>query len=118
MRLSKQLTILRISLLNHMKNYLELINTQLGTALALHIARRCFNERPETPIHALRVLRDRGLLTVSECDKLEKLIRSRNLLMHRYWVVDDRRIYDNVKNDFKSVLNLIDRPLFSVVSLS
>ncbi|ABW02262.1 DUF86 domain-containing protein [Caldivirga maquilingensis] len=64
---------------------------------------------PEPPIHALRVLRDNGLLTLNECDELERLIRLRNLLVHRYWTVDDRRIYENIKGDFKHILNLIDR---------
>ncbi|MEM4970833.1 MAG: DUF86 domain-containing protein [Sulfolobales archaeon] len=80
-------------------------------ALALHIARRAFGKEPETPIHALRILRDEGLLTSDECDELAKLLRLRNLLVHRYWVIDDRRVYDSIKENenFKPVHSLIER---------
>ena len=44
-------------------------------ALAIHLARRAFNKEPETPVHALRILRDEGLLTPGEYDELVKLVR-------------------------------------------
>lgn len=78
-------------------------------ASALHIAKRCFGEKPETPIRAFRILIDGGLITSSECVELEKLVRLRNLLVHRYWIVDDRKIYDNVKSDFSFVKEIIGR---------
>jgi len=78
-------------------------------ALSLHIARRVFNEEPETPSYAFRVLRDRCLVSTEECDELLKLLGLRNLLVHRYWVVDDERIYRDVKKDFKSVFSLIEK---------
>ena len=78
-------------------------------ALAIHIARKAYNKEPETPTHALRILRDKGLLTPSEYDELARLTRLRNLLVHRYWVIDDKKIYDNVKEDFKPIHNLIER---------
>ena len=89
--------------------YCLIVVVEALIALALHIARRAFGEKPETPIHALRVLRDRGLVTPSECSDLEKLVRLRNLLVHRYWVIDDRKIYDSVRRDFRSVQRFIDR---------
>ena len=69
-----------------------LIITMVGSlnALALHIVRRHFNERPETPIHSLRVLRDGGLIDEACLRDIVALIRLRNLLVHRYWVIDER----------------------------
>jgi Protein of unknown function DUF86. len=32
------------------------------------------------------------------------LIRLRNLLVHRYWVIDDERVYWSVRNNFKCIL--------------
>ena len=78
-------------------------------ALAIHLARKAFNKEPETPIHALRILRDEGLLTPSEYDELVRLVRLRNLLVHRYWIIDDKRIYDNVKEYFKPIHNFTER---------
>jgi len=31
------------------------------------------------------------------------MVGLRNILMHRYWLVDDERIYEAVKDDFKCV---------------
>lgn len=33
---------------------------------------------------------------------LSAVVRLRNLLTHRYWTIDDRQVYDSIKNDFKS----------------
>jgi len=78
-------------------------------ALAIHLARKVFSREPETPIHALTILRDEGLLSIDECNELVKLVRLRNLLVHRYWVIDDERIYKSVKRDFKAVYSFIER---------
>lgn len=64
---------------------------------------------PQTPIQALRLLADRVLVTSEELDDFVKLVRLRNLLVHRYWVVDDRRIYNSVRKDFRRVLSFIER---------
>ncbi len=80
-------------------------------ALVMHIVRRGgLNERPKTPINALMMARDRGgLLTMNEYEDLTKLVRLRNLLVHRYWVIDDYLIYRSIKSDFKSLASFIDR---------
>jgi len=41
---------------------------------------------------------------ICDCAKdLTALMRLRNLLTHRYWIIDDARIYDSIKNNFKAV---------------
>lgn len=89
--------------------YNIIVAVEALTSLALHIARRALGVRPEAPIHALRALRGGGLLTPRECDELERLVRLRNLLVHRYLVVDDKRIYDSVKRDFELLLSFLQR---------
>lgn len=89
--------------------YCLIVMVEALMALSLHIVRRVFNVESETPFHAFRTLKDKDLISTEECDELLKLIRLRNLLVHRYWVVDDEKIYRNVKGDFRSVLNLIER---------
>lgn len=60
--------------------------------LAIHMARRLCGEEPKTIFHALSILRRRGLLTELEYENLARLIRLWNLLVHRYWTIDDERI--------------------------
>ena len=79
------------------------------TALLLHLARRGLGVRPETPLHALRALRDAGLVRDDEYRDAVGIIRLRNLLVHRYWAIDDKRIYDNVRGDFENLLKLVER---------
>ncbi|WP_054857257.1 DUF86 domain-containing protein [Vulcanisaeta sp. JCM 16159] len=78
-------------------------------ALAMHIVRRDLSERPRTPINALMILRDKGLLMVNEYEDLTRLIRLRNLLVHRYWVIDDYLIYQSIKSNFKNLVSFISR---------
>ena len=55
------------------------------------------------------MLADRELIEYEELDELVKLIRLRNLLVHRYWVVDDRRIYENIRKNFNAVKSFVRR---------
>ncbi len=76
---------------------------------SIHIARRVFNARPETPTQALKVLKDNGLINDEEMEDLVSIVRLRNLLVHRYWVIDDERIYNEVIKDFRSITNFLRR---------
>lgn len=44
-------------------------------------------------------------------DVLNALVGLRNLLVHRYFQVDDRRVYEDVRRDFKCVLEFVERAL-------
>ncbi len=89
--------------------YYLIVLVEALVALCYHIARRVYNARPGSSIEAFRVLMNEGLISSKEFDDFIKLTRLRNLLVHRYWVIDDRRIYEEVKRDFKCVENFIGR---------
>ena len=78
-------------------------------ALSYHIVRNVYGLEPATPAQSLRVLADRGLIRDEELDELVKLIRLRNLLVHRYWVIDDKRIYENIRRNFNAVKSFVRR---------
>jgi len=41
---------------------------------------------------------------ITDCAKdLIKIMRLRNLLVHRYWIIDDAEVYDSAKKDFGCV---------------
>lgn len=73
------------------------------------MARRWLNAQPETPTHAFNLLRDGGLIGEEERREMVNIVRLRNLLVRRYWVVDDRRIYENAKKNFEKVLKALKR---------
>ena len=93
----------------HAVRYNIIVIAEALAALAIHTARRLCGEEPETTLHALSILRRRGLLTELECEDLARLIRLQNLLVHRYWTIDDERIYASVKSNFESVKNFLKR---------
>lgn len=78
-------------------------------SLAIHIVRRSFNKEPETPIHAFYILREKEFIEDRVLEDLYRLWRLRNLLVHRYWVIDDSKIYSSIKENFKYILTFIER---------
>ncbi len=89
--------------------YYLVVLAEALTALAYHLARRLYGLEPATPAQTLRLLADRGLVSGDELADLEGLVRLRNLLVHRYWVVDDRRIYESIRRDFRGVRRFLER---------
>jgi uncharacterized protein YutE (UPF0331/DUF86 family) len=61
------------------------------------------NQRPETPIHAFKLLVEGKVISNEVFMELSKFMGLRNLLVHRYWVINDENIYENIKGDFKCV---------------
>ena len=49
-------------------------------------------------------------------NELEFLVGLRNILIHRYWTVYDRRVYEAVKANFKCVKEFLNKvkEVFSV----
>ncbi len=78
-------------------------------ALAYHVARNLYSFEPRTPIQTLRALADKGLTDPKDLEDLAKLVRLRNLIVHRYWIVGDRIIYENVKKHFTYVKRFVER---------
>jgi len=80
-------------------------------SMALHVCRNLLDQRPETPIHAFKLLAERGVISDEVFVELSKFVRLRNLLVHRYWVVDDEKIYESIKGDFKCVEEFLENVL-------
>jgi len=80
-------------------------------SMALHLCRNLLDRRPETPIHAFRLLAERGLISNEASMELSELVRLRNLLVHRYWVIDDEKVYESIKRDFRCVEEFIENAL-------
>ena len=89
--------------------YYIIVLVEALIALVYHVARSLYGLEPRTPIQTLRLLADRGLVAPGELEDLVKLVRLRNLLVHRYWVVDDSIVYESVRRDFTSLRRFIER---------
>ena len=76
-------------------------------ALCTHVAVEELGREPRTYRESVRLVAEH--LGVECRDSLEALVGLRNILIHRYRVVDDERIYKLVKKDFKCVEELLRR---------
>ena len=103
---SKSFTEMSIDEINSMK-YNVIVLVEALTSICLHIAVDHFGLRPKSYTECFReVSRRLGV----ECYRdLEALARLRNLLVHRYRVVRDDIVYNNVKTDFRCVNEFIEK---------
>ena len=73
-------------------------------SIALHLCLE-FDYRAESYAEALAYLEKKGLLKHPR--DLIGIVRLRNLLVHKYWTIDDSRVYDSIKKNFKQVENFL-----------
>lgn len=103
---SKPFSSLSVDELNSMK-YNIIVLVEALVALCIHVAREQYNYTPRTYTDAVRYILERIGLT--ECvEDLVVLVRLRNLLIHRYWIIDDHKVYASVKEDFKCIDKLLE----------
>ncbi len=75
--------------------------------VCLHIAKEDLKLEPLSYSECFRLLDDEGIS--NNCAKeLTKLVRLRNLLTHRYWIIEDNQVYNSIKNDFQAVDSFLE----------
>ncbi|MEM1558256.1 MAG: DUF86 domain-containing protein [Thermoproteota archaeon] len=76
-------------------------------SLCMHIAVEAYIKTPTTYREAVKIVAER--LNLSLAGELEFLVGLRNLLVHRYWTIEDEKVYEAVKNNFKCVEELLGK---------
>lgn len=66
--------------------------------IAVAILEKDFNEVVESYRDAIMKLRDKRVLESRVAESIARLVSLRNLIVHRYWVVDDLKIYESAKS--------------------
>ena len=77
-------------------------------ALCIHIAVEDYGVTPRSYREAVRVVAEK--LGVKCVRDLEALVGLRNLLIHRYWVIEDEKIHENIRKNFKCIEELLEKP--------
>ena len=67
----------------------------------IHILRELYGVFVEGYAECFRKMSDLGLLPRSLAESLVSVARLRNLVVHRYWVIDDRKLYHLAKDGLK-----------------
>jgi len=69
--------------------------------ICVHVATEDFRREPLSYSECFKMLEDKG---VFDCAKdLIGIMRLRNLLVHRYWTIEDSQVYDSIKKNFRGV---------------
>ena len=75
--------------------------------VCLHVAKEDLRQEPLSYSECFKILDEEGI-SYSCAKELTKLVRLRNLLTHRYWIIDDYQVYNSIKNDFTSVDSFLE----------
>jgi uncharacterized protein YutE (UPF0331/DUF86 family) len=76
-----------------------------------HIAVKAGGQAPKSYSDCFSILEELKLLPPDLSTKLKLMTKFRNLLVHRYWKIDNNRVYDIIKQDIPAVsefLKIID----------
>lgn len=82
--------------LNSLK-YLFVVAIEACVDICQHFSAKLFSEVPESYSKCFEILSKRGVITESLAEQMGDLARFRNLLIHRYWGVDDKRVVQHLK---------------------
>jgi len=76
-------------------------------SLCMRIATEAYAKTQESYGEAVKVVAER--LNMSCINDLTSMVGLQNILIHRYWLVDDERVYEAVKTNFRCVEELLSR---------
>ena len=75
-------------------------------SICIHIALEDLNYEPSSLSDCVSYLSQTGLLDCAE--DIISMFKLRNLLVHRYWVIDDRKVVSSVRENFKCVNEVLE----------
>ncbi|MEM1610745.1 MAG: DUF86 domain-containing protein [Sulfolobales archaeon] len=85
--------------------------------LGLHILREDLNiERVESYSQIFDKLVENSIISVDTGERMKKVVRLRNLIVHRYWDVEDTRIYREARESGIEVVKRFIEEVKSYVS--
>ena len=79
--------------------YRLLVAIEAALALCYHVSARQLRETPDDYAACFALLGRAGLIPVTLAERLQRMARFRNLLVHVYWKIDYGQVYDIVQRD-------------------
>lgn len=93
--------------LQDIASYRLLVAIEAALGLCYHVAAKRLKKVPEEYAECFAILGEAGMIPRDLSEKLQRMARFRNLLVHMYWKVDYDPFYELIQ------LHLIDLRLFS-----
>ena len=79
--------------------YLLIVATEAAIDLCNHIVARRGGQAPQDYADCFAILNVLGVIDPNLTERLKRMARFRNLLVHLYWQVDNRRVYQVIRRD-------------------
>jgi uncharacterized protein YutE (UPF0331/DUF86 family) len=79
--------------------YRLLVAIEAALALCYHVSARRLRRVPEDYADCFAMLGDAGIIPQPLADRLRRMARFRNLLVHMYWKLEYRRVFEVLQND-------------------
>ena len=79
--------------------YSIILIVEAATDLGLTILKQCFNEGARSYREVFLKLAERGVINFNTAEGMSTLASLRNMIVHRYWSIDDARIYRKAKGN-------------------
>ncbi len=72
-------------------------------SICVHVLARRFQVAVSNYAECFQRLEQKGVLSAELSNKLRKMVRFRNIPVHRYWEVDDQRVLDYARQDVQDM---------------
>ncbi len=99
--------------------YLVIYAVEGAVSICMHIASKGLGETPSSYTECIDVLERNNVITSDVSRMLKAYVRLRNILIHRYWEVDDWRLFTEVKSEgfkvFEKFLEQVEQYVRKVV---
>lgn len=76
-------------------------------SICLHIIAKKLRKGADNIAQCFDILYENKLIKPELSKKLIKMARFRNILIHRYWEIDEKKIYEYAKNNLRDVEDFI-----------
>jgi uncharacterized protein YutE (UPF0331/DUF86 family) len=92
--------------------YRLLVAIEAALSLCYHVSAKQLKKVPEEYAECFALLADAGMIPTGLSERLQRMARFRNLLVHMYWKINYGSLYDTIQHD------LGDLRLFSQAMVS
>lgn len=89
--------------------YRLIVAIEAAISICNHLCSRVARKAPESFADCFNILGKEGIISETLSQRLAKMARFRNLVIHLYWQVDNSRVYRILKEDVRDLEEYLSR---------
>ncbi|MFQ6137142.1 MAG: DUF86 domain-containing protein [Candidatus Hydrothermarchaeales archaeon] len=83
--------------------YKLLVAIEAALSICNHIAARLGKKIPESYFDCFIIIGESGLISKDLSERLARMTKFRNMLVHIYWEIDDEKVFEIIQEDLKDL---------------